>query len=294
MKKAVISFIPVLHEGYQRFLTRHQKDADLFVLGEKLIKKSDYLMKEIRRLDPKIIKKSLLSWGLAYENIKILDEKNIKEIAASYDKIIMPDEDITREIKDKYFKEKEVEFDKIFLRWDKHNTVREFPINPDIKISKEGFDKQMMLKANKASEKSSDWWRRVGVIIVKDGKIIIFACNKHVPSEHMPSVNGDPRSCFHKGINLELSTSLHGEAAAISEAARRGISLEGSSMYVTNFPCPPCAKLIANSGIKKLYYNIGYGVLDGESILKEKGVEIILVDMELPQKKGLEAISYRK
>jgi dCMP deaminase len=49
-------------------------------------------------------------------------------------------------------------------------------------------------------------------------------------------------------------------------------------MYVTTFPCPPCAKMIAFSGVKKLYYAGGYGVLDGEAIMKSKGVEIIFVD----------------
>jgi dCMP deaminase len=294
MKKAVVSFVPVLHEGYRKFLTRHQKDANIFILGKDLIEKSDYLSKEIRMLDPKIIKKSLESWNLDYGKIEILNEKNIKEISKDYEEIIMPDEDVTKEIKDKYFKEKKVEFDKIFLRWDKHNTIREFPINPDIKISREEFDKQMMLKADEASEKSSDWWRRVGSVIVKNGEIIVSACNRHVPSEHMPFVNGDPRSCFHKGMHLDLSTAFHSEAACIADAARRGVSLEGVSMYVSNFPCPPCAKSIAYSGIKKLYYNIGYGVLDGESILKERGVEIILVDMKLPQKKGPDVVPYEK
>ena len=49
-------------------------------------------------------------------------------------------------------------------------------------------------------------------------------------------------------------------------------------MYVTTFPCPTCAKLIAYSGIKKLYAGGGYAVLDGELVLKAKGVKIIFVE----------------
>jgi dCMP deaminase len=49
-------------------------------------------------------------------------------------------------------------------------------------------------------------------------------------------------------------------------------------LYVTVFPCPPCAKLIAYSGIKNVYCGGGYGVLDGEDILKSRGVKVFFVE----------------
>ncbi len=292
LKKIIIAYVPVLHAGYLRFFEKY-KDADLYIFGADLISKFDYLYKEIRALDPKRMQKAIESLKI-FEEVELLDEKKLEQLQKEELKIIMPNEDILRTLSKEYFSDRNVIFDAIFLRWDKHNTAREFPVNPDIKISQAEFDKQMMLSANDASKESSDWWRRVGSVVVKDGEIILSANNSHVPSEHMPFVDGDPRSCFHKGMHLDLSTAIHSEAAIISEAARRGISLEGTSIYVTNFPCPPCAKSIAYSGIKKLYYNIGYGILDGESILKEKGVEIILVDMELPQEKDLGNVAYEK
>ncbi|HRY82745.1 MAG TPA: deaminase [Candidatus Moranbacteria bacterium] len=292
MKKIIIAYVPVLHEGYRRFFEKYKKSV-LYILGQDLILKSDYLYKEIRALDSIQMKKAIESLKI-FKEVNILDRELLEKIKKEETEIIMPNEDITRELSKKYFHRKKIIFDDIFLRWDKHNTIREFPINPDIKISRKEFDKEMMLKANKKSKESSDWWRRIGSVIVKNKRIIISTCNKHVPSEHIPFINGDPRIPFHKGINLEFSTAIHGEAAAIAEAAKKGISLEGASIYVTTFPCPPCAKLIAYSGIKKLYYNIGYGVLDGESILKQKGVEIILVDMKLPKEKGLGVVEYKK
>lgn len=293
MKKAIIAYVPVLQEGYRRFFEKY-KDADtLYVVGKDLIAETDYLRKEIRALDPELVRKAIESWGLM-PSVFILEKKDIEKIKSEFDEFILPNEDVMHDLAEKYFSGKEIIFDEIFLRWDKHNTIKEFPVNPDVKISKEDFDKDMILRALLASAKSSDWWRRVGAVVVKDGEIIISACNQHVPSSHMPNVNGDPRSCFHKGVHLELSTAIHAESAAISEAARKGISLEGASLYVTNFPCPPCAKAIAYSGIKKLYYTIGYGVLDGESILKSKGVEIVFVDVDLPDGKGFETIKYEK
>lgn len=276
MKKVVIAYVPVLHDGYRQFFEKHQEDADLYVLGEELISEFTHLAKEIRQLDPQLVKRGIEVWNI-FENVFILDKKSLGEIIEKKPIVMMPKEDVMLQLWQQYFPKHEVFLDPIFLRWDKHNTVTENAINPDVKISREEFDKKMMLIADEEAEKSSDWWRRIGSIVVKDGEIIISSHNRHLPSEHAPYVNGDPRNNFHKGVHLELGTSIHGEAGAIAEAAKRGISLEGSEMYVTTFPCPPCAKLIACSGIKKLYYRVGYGVLDGESVLKQYGVEIIQV-----------------
>lgn len=292
-KKAIIAYVPVLQEGYRRFFEKY-KDADaLYILGKDLIEETEYLRKEIRAIDPELVRKAIESWDLM-SSVFVLEKKDIEKLKSEADTFIMPDEDMMCDLAEKYFFGKKIVFDEIFLRWDKHNTTKEFPVNPDVKISKDTFDKDMILRALSVSVKSSDWWRIVGAVLVKDGEVIISACNQHVPSPHMPNANGDPRSCFHKGVHLELSTAIHAEAAAIAEAAREGVSLEGASIYVTNFPCPPCAKLIAYSGIKKLYYTIGYGVLDGESILKSRGVEIIFVDMDFPQEKGSEVVKYGK
>lgn len=292
MKKAIVAYVPVLQRGYWRFFEKY-KDADLFVLGKDLIAEGKYLRKEIRALEPELVHKAVEAWNLL-PAVFVLEKKDIEKIKRDYDEFVMPNEDVSRSLAEKYFFGKKIVYDEIFLRWDKHSTTKEFPADPDVKVSKKYFDKEMVLRAALAASKSSDWWRRVGAVIVKDGEVIISTCNQHVPSPHMPNANGDPRSCFHKGVHLELSTAFHAEAAAIAQAAKDGTSLEGASIYVTHFPCPPCAKLIAYSGIKKLYYTIGYGVLDGESILKQNGVEIVFVDVDLPDGKGFETIPYEK
>src|SRR6185369_15532026 len=113
----------------------------------------------------------------------------------------------------------------------------------------------------KEAQKSSDMWRQVGAAIVKGKKIVLTAYNKHLPSDHTPYTNGDPRNNFHKGDHIEISSAIHAEAGLIAEAAKRGLKLKGLDMYATTFPCPPCAKLIAGSGIKTLYFAEGYAML---------------------------------
>ena len=97
------------------------------------------------------------------------------------------------------------------------------------------------------------------------------------PTRSRAYAAGDPRSNFFKGVALELSTATHAEARLIARAAREGGATEGAVMYVTDFPCPPCAKLIAGAGVAKLYFRAGYAVLDGQDVLEAAGVELVQV-----------------
>ncbi|MFA6554588.1 MAG: deaminase [Candidatus Paceibacterota bacterium] len=273
----IVAYVPVLHEGYRRFFENHLEAKTLYILGNEITKEFVPLVKDIRALPVEVVKTSLESWH-RFKKIEIIESCDWDKISKGNREIIMPDDEVMRDLKGKFLPDSKVVFDTIFLRWDKHKSSQGHPVEIDQKISVKDSDKQMIKLLRKEAEKSSDFWRQIGAAIVKDGKILFMNHNHSVPSEFMPYVEGDPRSDFHKGVNVELSTVLHAEAGLIAEAAREGVSLEGAEMYATTFPCPPCAKMIAYSGIKKLYYADGYGVLDADRILKSRGVEIIFVE----------------
>jgi dCMP deaminase len=107
--------------------------------------------------------------------------------------------------------------------------------------------------------------------------VVLGGYNKHHPSEHAVFAAGNPRDNFDAGEHPEVSPTIHSEAWLVAQAARRGLSLTGASVYVTTFPCTNCAHLLAEAGVKKVFYRDGYSRLDAEAILKEHGVEIILV-----------------
>lgn len=52
----------------------------------------------------------------------------------------------------------------------------------------------------------------------------------------------------------EYGRQVHAEMAAITDAARRGISIQGTTLYCTTFPCHNCAKHIVAAGIAKVIY----------------------------------------
>lgn len=284
MKTALVAYVPVLHAGYVQFFKKYagggEKEAKLFILGRDFLSELPRIERDIRALSPEEAKEATNALGI-FSEVLVMDKKNIS--GAALCRLVMPDEDIMHTIAEKYFAEKltdgEIVFEDVFLRWDRFLPTKEMPPAADRKISKDDFDREIMKAAHDEAQKSSDWWRQIGALLIKDGKVILKTHNKHLPSESTPLFSGDPRSNFDAGEHIELSSVLHGEAGIIAEAARRGISLEGCSLYVTIFPCPNCAKLIAASGIKKVFYSKGYSLLDAENIFKTFEVELIKVEI---------------
>lgn len=275
--RTLVAYVPVLHEGYRRFFEKYVGPKELYIFGPEITARYRPLTKEIRQLDPALMKRAVDALGI-FEYVAILDVATAESFNTPDRELTLPDEDVSRELAAEFFPLAQKTLDPIFLRWDKHNALAERPVVPEAQIARGELHTRLMRRADEEAKKSSDIWRHVGALVARDGEPLLVAHNTHVPSEHMPYVNGDPRSNFSKGISIELSTSIHAEAGVVAEAARRGLSLEGSDMYVTVFPCPPCAKLIACAGIKNLYCGGGYGVLDGEEILKSVGVSIYFVE----------------
>ncbi len=72
---------------------------------------------------------------------------------------------------------------------------------------------------------------------------------------------------------------LHAEANAITKVAKSNYSSEGATMYVTSSPCIECAKLIIQSGIRRMVYAESYRLEDGIHLLEEAGIEVCLIDL---------------
>jgi dCMP deaminase len=275
--RTLVAYVPVLHEGYLRFFEKYEEPKELYIFGPEITAEYAWLAKDIRQVHPMRMKQAIEALGI-FDRVHVLDTALLGTLAESTNSVVLPDEDITRELVGKYLPNVEVTFEPIFLRWDKHNSIKEKPVLPEERITRDEFHRRVMGEVLTEAEQSSDIWRRVGAAIVKDGEVVLIGHNEHKPSAHTHTTFGDPRNNFHKGDHIEISSSFHGEASLIAEAAKRGISLEGADMYVTVFPCPPCAKLIAHSGIETLYCDGGYSVLDGEDILKGKGIKVIFVE----------------
>ena len=275
MSAAVVAYVPVLHEGYWRFFQAHAPQAtSAYLIGPELYEDYRPLAKDVRALDAHLVARAIDAWNV-FEHVEVLTAERAGALAEARTGIVMPDEDVSHQVADRYFVERcEVRFDTVFLRWDRRRTLRlERPQARTVREETAFADLQSAAEA--AAAQSIDWWRQVGAAIrLADGELR-FAANVHDPHPLTHYVSGDPRSNLFKGVGYELSTATHAEARLIAEAARAGRSTEGAVMYVTDFPCPPCARLIAAAGVSRLYFRDGYAVLDGEEILRAAGVDIL-------------------
>ena len=133
------------------------------------------------------------------------------------------------------------------------------------------FDKRYIEMALIWAQNSYCIRRQVGALIVKEKMII------------SDGYNGTP-SGFENVCEDEDGVTkpyvLHAEANAITKVAKSHNSSENSTLYVTTSPCMECAKLIIQSGIKRVVYCNRYHKTDGLDLLKRAGIELVYIDQE--------------
>ena len=106
----------------------------------------------------------------------------------------------------------------------------------------------------------------VGCVLVKDTRVISVGYNGFLPKAPHKSMV----------VNNHEQATVHAEQNAITDCAKRGVSCEDAQAYITHYPCINCFKVLAASGINKIYY---YDDYKNDPCVKElasgAGVEII-------------------
>jgi dCMP deaminase len=132
-----------------------------------------------------------------------------------------------------------------------------------------GWDHYFMNIARQAASRSTCDRKFVGAVIVRDRTILSTGYNG--------SIRGMPH-CDEVGHDLENShcvATIHAEANAILQAAKNGVNISGSEIYTTASPCWNCFKLIANAGIRRIYYGEFYRDEKSIRIAAQIGIELI-------------------
>ncbi len=127
------------------------------------------------------------------------------------------------------------------------------------------FDRRYLEMAAVWAKNSYCTRRQVGAILVKDRMII------------SDGYNGTPAG-FENVCEDENGVTkpyvLHAEANAITKVAKSGNSSDGATLYITDSPCMECAKLIIQSGIRRVVYAREYRIVDGVDLLRRAGIEV--------------------
>lgn len=128
------------------------------------------------------------------------------------------------------------------------------------------YDKAYLRMAQTWAELSHCERKKVGALIVRDGRIISDGYNG-TPA-------GFPNCCEDQQGNTEWYV-LHAEANAILKVARSTNDCSGATLFITLSPCKDCSKLVLQAGIKRVVYMMEYKDTTGVDFLRSAGVEVI-------------------
>lgn len=284
-REVIAGYIPVVNEGYIRFFDRHPA-AEIAVFDETITSQFDYLRKDIRALSPE--NTALLLRGIG-RRTRLIGDRALSTLMG-LPGVYLPDDDVSRELMKRHPDSPAV-LEPVFLRWDRESAKVDMDVTPDRTELIDSSDPIVRALFDEGS-RSTNWWRRVGAVVFGEDGFVLSAHNSSTPTAYSSAIDGDPRITAKRGEAIDTSIDIHAEARVIARLAKAGISTEGKRLAVSTFPCPNCAKLIAECGIKACYYLDGYAMLDGEDVLRTSGVELVKVVTDAPTKNPLESRSY--
>lgn len=119
----------------------------------------------------------------------------------------------------------------------------------------------------------------VGAIVVKDDRIISIGYNgmpsgwdNNCENESIELYSGH-EGAIHRTVLKTKPEVLHAESNAIAKLARSNESGDGADIFITHAPCIECAKLIYQSGIRRVFFGQQYRDTTGIDFLKRSGIE---------------------
>lgn len=146
------------------------------------------------------------------------------------------------------------------------------------KYARPSWDDYFMEVMNSIAKRATCDRGRAGTVIVKDKQILATGyVGSPVGLPHCDDVGHDLRKSFNEDgtISQHCVRTVHSEQNAICQAAKRGVSIDGGTVYTRMTPCRVCAMLLINSGVKRVYCERKYHTgSESEKMFKKAGVKI--------------------
>ena len=126
---------------------------------------------------------------------------------------------------------------------------------------------------------------RSGCVIVKDKRVVSTGYVGSPPGlSHCDEVGHEMHTVINENgdQSKHCIRTAHAEQNAITQAARFGVSLEGSTLYCKMTPCYFCAKMIITAGIKRVVVMRDYHAGEkSKQVFKQAGVELQILNKEV-------------
>lgn len=145
-----------------------------------------------------------------------------------------------------------------------------------------GWHEYFMSVAHLISRRATCTRGHIGAVIVRDHSILSTGYNG-APSG-FPHCNDSTckiyRSTHPDGtVEENCVNTIHAEINAIAQAAKHGVSIKDSDIYITASPCIHCLKVLINVGIKNIYYDKPYKIEHIDELIRLSGIRLLQVDM---------------
>ena len=141
-------------------------------------------------------------------------------------------------------------------------------------MARVSWEEYFMNIAKQIASRSTCDRKHVGAVIVRDRTILSTGYNG--------SIRGMPH-CDEAGHLMENDhcvATIHAEINAVLQAAKNGVRIENGEVYITASPCWSCFKMIANAGLKKIYYGEFYRDERIFDVAKRLGIELIHIEVD--------------
>ena len=145
------------------------------------------------------------------------------------------------------------------------------------------WDQYFMQVANVVKSRSTCLSSAKGAVLVRGRQIVSTGYNGTPAGTRHCDEGGCARCLAVKegrlksGAELENCSCCHSEENAIVQAAKNGIATSGATLYSTHVPCTFCSKMIINAGIKKVVASAAYPDQLGVRLMKEAGLELVIL-----------------
>lgn len=150
-------------------------------------------------------------------------------------------------------------------------------------ILRPSWDEYFIQIAHVVKTRSNCTRGQVGALIVKNKQIISTGYNG-TPIRIKNCFEGGCDRCLMRnagklksGEKKDACICLHAEQNALLQAAYHGISSAGADMYLTDSPCLQCAKMIINSGIRKIIAEKQFSDPLGTKLLKQANIKLVIL-----------------
>jgi dCMP deaminase len=147
------------------------------------------------------------------------------------------------------------------------------------------WDEYFIELANAAAKRATCDRGRSGCVIVRDKQVLVtgyVGSPKGLP--HCDEVGHLMKKVVHDdgSVTQHCMRTVHAEQNAICQAARRGIALDGGTLYCRMTPCRTCAMLIINCGIERVVCQNRYHAgTESEDLFLQAGVKIDFINEEV-------------